>query len=104
MASETAPPMGAGDPVVSPVSVLLSGLGVVGVSALWNVTAPESLPGERALAIAAGLIAVGTALWLILPQMRDDAESRLAAGGLWALAAAGAFIASLAVAPSWDSL
>ncbi|MGL4555313.1 MAG: hypothetical protein ACRC33_29450 [Gemmataceae bacterium] len=104
MASLPAPSSEAGDPAFPPAPVLLGGLGTVIAAAAWNAAAPAALPGERVLAVTAALVAVGAALAVQLPRMRDDAESRLAAGGLWALAAAAAFLGSMGVAPSWDSV
>ncbi|MBU6175204.1 MAG: hypothetical protein KGQ60_15450, partial [Planctomycetes bacterium] len=104
MASESAPPSGFGDPVFQPVPVLLGGLGVIGIAAVCNLAIPDAWAGERTLVISLALIAVGAALAVLLPRLGDEPESRLAAGGLWVLGAIAAFIGSMGVPQSWDSM
>ncbi len=93
-----------GEEGLPPGLLLLAGLGVLGVTFLWNGADPEAAPAWRAGAIAAGLLLVGIALWRQLPPMLADTESRLAAAGLWALGVASCVVAHMALPASWDSL
>lgn len=100
MADVSGPDEGA----ASSVWLLLGGLSVVGVAFVWNQATPTSMAALRFAVLAVGLVAVGAALAVRLPQLGNDTDSRLAGGGLWLLAAVGAFVARHAVAPDWSSL
>jgi hypothetical protein len=101
--SDVAPP--GMDPAYYPPTVaMVSGLAIVTGAVAWEIVASTTLPGLRSLVIGCGLLTIGVALYLLLPRFADDPESRLGAGGLWALAGAGAFLGSLGFAESWDSL
>ncbi|MFQ3592775.1 MAG: hypothetical protein SNJ82_06230, partial [Gemmataceae bacterium] len=96
---------GAIDPsLYRPALTYVIGLAIVILAAGWEVLAGETMPSLRALSVASGLITLGAGLYTLLPHFGEDAESRLAAGGLWALAGFGALIASLGFGSSWDSL
>jgi hypothetical protein len=90
-------------PLLPPFPVLLVGLGAIAVA--WLLAAV--LPGAvllRAVSLALGVIAVGTALALHLPHAGADVESRLGSAGMWLAAVVTTVVARLALDPAWDSI
>ena len=82
-----------------PTAVLLAGLGLVAASMAWNLLAPATGEALRALAVAAGLLAVGCVLALRIPW-----STQPGAVGLWAIGAAAALAGSFSLSPGWDSI
>jgi len=97
-------PEGIDPALYSPALTYVIGLAIVTLAAGWDLVASETWPALRALTLAGGLVTLGAGLYALLPHLSQQGETRLAAGGLWALAGCGAFIASLGFGPSWDSL
>lgn len=96
-------PEGIDPALYRPAMTFVVGLAIVTLAAGWDLVASETYTSLRVLVIASGLVTLGAGLYTLLPHFSEEAESRLAAGGLWALAGGGALIASLGFG-SWDSL
>jgi hypothetical protein len=70
---------------------------------MWGVTMDNVAPALRVLTLAAGLVAIGSALALYLPTATPDLEGRLYSGGLWLLGAVALYASRVGLGSHFDS-
>jgi hypothetical protein len=91
-------------PLLNPWGVLAVGLAAEAVAWLWSLALGDVFPAVRGILLAAGLLAVGSAVALRLQRAGWETDDRITSTALLALAALGCGLAWLGLDPAWDSL